>query len=555
MTWIVIVVVAVGVGFFGGQIWHYLGTKREISKRCGEWVRRAQDGKMSAQTRESALADLERALAMSPSFGTLRRLGVIAPLLGVLLTASSVLLSSELSELMNGSQTARTAESSTGAATFRAIAPLFSGICVGAFLAILNQIFVTVAHREEDRLFYLASDATLECEFLRTDDRLAQIFSQIERGGKQLSDSSAVVESMLTAARAAMDGMNEACNAAATDLLAIPQGFRTAIDVPLKEFVGAAREMRIGAQDAAKEFGTGVKTLAKQAEVLQGQVTSSLSRQVAASTRQEEMAATLVASARAFEECLAPLRSSALADFQRQLEASAFAATGVATALKTIERRSASAGDSIEKSTEKLGSAVESMATTCVAVSEGSKDLSRSVRDAALGFAETAKLSVASADQVRSSGEAFASLANSMKADGSAISRSLQALSESIQRTAEEDARLTASLSSTTNELGETVVAIKGVRGALGQLDFQPVQTSANNLARSVQSLDGNCSAASESMQRQVAAMNAMLAQIDAASSRLRQELGGLDRARLAHGTSAMSERTEPQSQDNGRAH
>ncbi len=546
MSWIVIV--AVGVVFFGIQILVYRGTQRSISDRCGGWVGSCKLGKRSAQTREAAIADLERALAMTPAFGTLRRLGVIAPLLGVLLTAGSVLLSRQWSDLMQGTGEATGASPVMGGGVFQAMVPLFSGIFVGAFLAIFNQILVTLAHREEDRLFYMASDATIDCDFLRTDDRLAQIFSQIEVGGKQLFASSAAVESMLKTARHAMEGMYEACNAAVTDLNTIPPGIRAAIEEPVKDFVGAAREMRTGAQDAAKQFGTGIKTLSKQVEALEVQVVASLNRQTAATTNQVEMATSLAASARAFEAALAPLRSTTLKEFEQQVAGSAAAAMRATLALDGIERQCATAGEAFEQSTQKLSGAALTMSTTCVdSVRESSKQLSRSVRDAAQGIQENMKASAMSADQVRSAGEVISSLVGSMKSDGDAISDSLKSLSESIQKTAEEDGRLSSSLGHTTQALVETSIAIGIVRGALGQLDFTPVQSSTDKLARSVQSLDGDCSAASENMRKQGLVMTTLLAQLEEASARMRKES---ERNRLVQGTSAMSERSE---RDNGR--
>ena len=69
------------------QIRVFVASRRSARERGVQWMKEIEAGDRGQQTRDSAILDLERALATCPHASLLRKLGVIAPLLGVTLTA------------------------------------------------------------------------------------------------------------------------------------------------------------------------------------------------------------------------------------------------------------------------------------------------------------------------------------------------------------------------------------------------------------------------------------------------------------------------------------
>jgi hypothetical protein len=271
------IAICVGLLFLALQFWKYRQAKSSVQSRCTQWARSCSDGKRRGQTRESAVLDLERSLAGNPDMSFLRRLGVIAPLIGVALTAVSV-LSLGFGGSSAALQTTLLESSNVAIVAAGIINPLFWGVSVGAVLAILNQLFLHHATKFEDTCFAECIDPARASGFRDTDDRLDALIKQFDEAALRLGQSADIVGNMLKTARAAMEGMNEACNEAATSLGGISVNLNEALRAPTKDFVDAAAGMRKTALDAAKQFSTGITALSKQTTTVEQRIGAALER-------------------------------------------------------------------------------------------------------------------------------------------------------------------------------------------------------------------------------------------------------------------------------------
>ena len=295
------------------------------------------------------MSEFERALGMCPEFGLLRRLGTIAPLLGVTLTAGSVLWGGGLG--LSNADNPSLGGGGEGSFILGTVGPLFWGVFIGAFLAIVNQVLVSIAHREEARILGEA-EARMQAKWFRdTEERLDAIVSGMERGGVVLNDASEAIVQMLTLARKSMEGMAEACNEAATDLKSLSMQLEGAIKEPVRDFVESAKELRGAAVDAAREFQGGVKTLAKQAANMDKQLAESIARQEAAVAAHGRLVGTIENVVKSFEATVEPLHGRQLQEFTAQLQGGSAAIVEITSSMLKLEK-------GIKIVEEELGTAV-----------------------------------------------------------------------------------------------------------------------------------------------------------------------------------------------------
>lgn len=285
---------------------------------------------------------------MSPEFGLLRRLGVIAPLLGVTLTAGSVLLPGGGLQNLGADSSSGAGAVAVDGALLLAVVPLFSGVCAGALLAILNQVLVSLAFRREESLFIAATEPVRTSHFRDTEDRLDAIVAKMGEGGSRLTEASNTIGGMLGIARDAMQGMSDACNEAVTDLLALATRLESATEIPVREFVGAASELRRVSSDAAKEFGAGMKALSNRTAEIEKKIGDSIQKHVAAAEIQSQLVQSLVERAAQAEAALKPLNMETVQQFDSSLQAMASSMRSIATGMSELDKRFESASSGLE---------------------------------------------------------------------------------------------------------------------------------------------------------------------------------------------------------------
>ena len=313
-----LIAICVGLLFLALQFWKYRQARSSVQTRCRQWADSCLEGKRRGQTRESGVLDLERSLASNPDMALLRRLGVIAPLIGVALTAMSV-LSLGFGGGSGALQTTLLESTNIAVVAAGIINPLFWGVSVGAILAILNQFFVHHASKFEDACFAECIDPERASGFRDTEDRLDALIKQFDEAALRLGQSADIVGSMLKTARAAMEGMNEACNEAATELSGISVRLNDALRAPTKDFVDAATGMRKTALDAAKQFSTGIASLSKQASTVEQRIATALERNREVIEAQAKSADAVSEAARALQAHIGQIPADAFSTLASQV--------------------------------------------------------------------------------------------------------------------------------------------------------------------------------------------------------------------------------------------
>jgi len=501
MSWAVL---AVGAFFAVLQWITYAGARAAIVARCNSWVTSCKKRERTAQTRDSAVADLERILALNPRLGLLRRLGVIAPLLGVTLTAGSVLLGGVFGAPILG----MAASSSAGQSpvSLVTVGPLFWGVCVGAVLAMFNQFLVHRASVIEDELFRSAIEPRVSGLFRDSEDRMDIVIRHIESAGLSLGRSISGVEQVLMKAQESMVQVHGAGLQAATSFTQFATGFEATMAAPVRSLTAAAAEMRGGAIEVTKQFGFGVKSLVKQSTAIEKSVSVTLERQESAAARQVVSAEAIAAAANSIDAMLAPLRSSTVVDFERCLVAANAASTRFGAALAGAETQVAAAASTVPL-------ALASFLTGLEAVSR--EDRSRVATAVSEAVAEARKL----ADSIRTTSVIALEASNTGEAAIEELGRSIEALrtyttefASHMELLSKESARRVASDSSMGKAAQSTKVALDQFRNSLSASDISAIGPSAAQLNQSVREMVDALARAKADLDRQMVEYKAVLA-------------------------------------------
>jgi methyl-accepting chemotaxis protein len=253
------------------QLIVFAKARRSARSRGAKWMDEIESGMRAEQERDSAIVDLERSLLSCPHVSLLRKLGVVAPLLGVTLTALAFILNSEVVAALMSQPSGSESESSLdrGVLIQQAITPLFTGVLIGALLAIINQFLQALLAKQEDVELARASDPELISRFRDPDSAFERFADGIRESTAQLTESASVLRKMLddTTLR-----MTELSNGAATltgELRSGATSLREAIDVPSQELAAAAGTMRDAAQSVATKLKSGFVTLGERSLKLQ----------------------------------------------------------------------------------------------------------------------------------------------------------------------------------------------------------------------------------------------------------------------------------------------
>jgi hypothetical protein len=493
MSWAVL---AVGAFFAILQWITYAGACADIVARCNSWVTSCKKRERVAQTRDSAVADLERILALNPRLGLLRRLGVIAPLLGVTLTAGSVLVGGALGSPILGMT--MNASASQAPSSLVAVGPLFWGVCVGAALAMFNQLLVHRASVIEDELFRSAIEPRASGLFRDSDDRLDIVIRQVEAAGLLLGRSIVGVEQVLVKAQESMTQVHEAGLQAASSFTQFASGFEATLAVPVRSLKDAAAEMRGGAVEAANQFGVGVKSLVKQSAAIERSVSLMLERQESAVARQVVSAEAIAAAANSIDAMLAPLRSSAVGEFEQGLIAASAASTRLGAALAGAETQVAAAASTVPSALASFSSGLEAVTR---------EERSRVATALADAVAEARKL----ADSIRSTSAIALEASNAGGAAIEELGRSIEALrtyttefASHMELLSRESERRVASDSSMGKAAQSTKAALDQFRTALSSADIAAIGPSAAQLNQSVRDMSDALTRAKADLDRQM---------------------------------------------------
>jgi len=321
--------VIVGGAVFFVQAAVYLLARRSARVRGAQWMREVDSASRAAQTRDSALLDLERALASCPRASLLRKLGVIAPLLGVTLTALAFMASAGImSDMLGASELAGDPGGPERSALIqRAISPLFLGVLVGALLAIFNQLLQALLARQEDAVIRVASSPALLGKFRDPDSAFERFAEGIRESTARLQEAAGLLEQMMSGSRTEFGALSDGARELSSELKSGAASFREAVETPAQEFAAAAGAMREAAQSVGSKMKSGFVTLGERSLKLQ-----QLLESIAAAHEAET--AKFAAASQGIEQALDGLRSAS--DQVR------IAMAAVAGSIDRLEGRSAS---------------------------------------------------------------------------------------------------------------------------------------------------------------------------------------------------------------------
>ena len=283
-----IIVAVVGVAGLALQIVVQSIARGEFKSRCESWLSEAQQGSYRRQTRGAALAELERGLMLAPGSIMLRRLGVMAPLLGVVLTAGSIALGQSTSRLV-GIQS----DGLSVGVILQSVSPLLAGVTVGALLAIVNQVLMIFLHRAEDQMLREVTELLEPGWFRDTDDRMDLLTDQIQSAGQALDQVVRRLADISSSTIDAVGRLGEAVGTAAGQLSEVTQQLRTVVERPAQQFTEAANLLTDSTAGVVKQYGR----LASSLEGVHTQGMEGLAvaqqRQLEAVQQQRELVSTL----------------------------------------------------------------------------------------------------------------------------------------------------------------------------------------------------------------------------------------------------------------------
>ncbi len=313
--------IVIGLVFLFWQTRMFLQARSSVSERGQRWQREVRSGARSVQTREAALADLERSVATCPSSAHLRRLGVVAPLLGVTLTALSFMYNSEsVASLISidppvveaglGLPVEITARDARSQLVQAGVVPLFWGVMVGAMLAIMNQFLQTRLSHREDEVLTACAHPSLAPQFKEPDSAFTRFGAGIQESTQMLASAATQLDAMMRSGSTTMKQLAAGAKSVSSELQSSGAALRSSVEVPAAEFAAAAVTMKTSAQTVANQMETGFGFLGGKAVQLQAALDSVHAAQAAAAERQNANAASMQKAVENFKDMADQVRSA-----------------------------------------------------------------------------------------------------------------------------------------------------------------------------------------------------------------------------------------------------
>lgn len=375
------IIVGVGTAFLLVQLIAAVGSIREVSARCGQWRDLCYQDEYRRLARGQAVLDLERSLANAPYASTLRRLGVMAPLLGVVLTTGALMFSPPVElERVLSPMSAQVSPSSTASdqpampGVTRMIAPLLAGVFVGAVLAIINQFLVAVQHWHEDRAFRAALDSVPLKSFRDTDDAVEQMIESLRSAGVVLASAVESVGALASRVRASMEEVSRAGTQAHDQLSSVAGHLQAAVAAPAREFSAAAERMRKAAEDCAGRLQQATDAMGSHMGRIEARVEATAGIQQRHFEEHAKVSQRLASATDTVAEAARALAATRVTQLAEHFESSASAARAMAGELgKSVQ--------SVAGATQAMGAASQQM-TSAIAASQEALERVRREADA-----------------------------------------------------------------------------------------------------------------------------------------------------------------------------
>lgn len=246
----------IGLPFFAAQIFVVYKAAVALTGVEADWLNWVRDKSHERFTREEMFQQLDQLTLNNGWRLMLRRLGVIAPLIGVVITAIGFQNINELQE------TSAPIDELSYSEIMRGLSPLYGGVLAGAILAIINQFLMQY-------LDHLAVQLRSRCEAHRTVDGADPVNAALQTLSQVITDIAEAARTQLqqavTEAEAQMHGVARSVQSAAE----IIDSIRNAGDDIYREVGPALSEAVTAFSQAAEECGKNAKDFAAVGQTLE----------------------------------------------------------------------------------------------------------------------------------------------------------------------------------------------------------------------------------------------------------------------------------------------
>jgi len=333
-------------------------------KGARNWVAGAQSG----QLRQLSWADARRELVAAVFEGTsvilFRRLGTMAPLLGVVLTVLAITQGVGRAAIVDAGEGTST-PALGGLISGEGVTALLAGVACGALLAIFNQLLSVVLHRGQRQSVVSAQGLTNRNMFRDTDDRLDTVVATIHESAVALKAGVLALQSATKQTELITTDFAAATERAAVLLRESAVSVRDALELPQRSLDESLSRLN---RDLDRAGGDLVR------------ITESLQlRSKTMSDTARDSSAQLQSTAAAFEASLAQLDAAA----SRLNETSSLLAASGVSSLPTEVRLTmntlAVSADSLQRAASEATVSQERVSETVASVQANLTEFSRAV--------------------------------------------------------------------------------------------------------------------------------------------------------------------------------
>jgi methyl-accepting chemotaxis protein len=295
--------------------------------------------------RSQAILDIERSLATAPLCSALRRLGVTAPLLGVVLTTAALISPEGRERVMGLAQNKGVDE----------VLPLLAGVLIGAVLAVVNQALVGGLNWYSDRVQQDSiTQVTAKQLFRESGDAMESLIADLRTAGSVLGASIESVGALAERARASMEVVTSGAAQAAEHLGQVSARLEAAVASPSKDFQAAADRMRGAAEDCASKLLLASDTVGSYMGRIESRVESSLGLQQRHFDGHAQAAAAMKTASEELAEATGRLAEVRLPPVADDFTKSALAAREMALTIERSGQAATNASNAVEAASKQF---------------------------------------------------------------------------------------------------------------------------------------------------------------------------------------------------------
>lgn len=491
--------VAIGLGlvFFVFQCWVTLRAHRAHGEIRALWTKWASSpSHFNRRSRDELLRQLDHLILSDKWRLMLRRLSVMAPLFGLLLTALGFIFLNPGSILASVGSDAKIEATNV----FQALQPLYSGVLVGTSLAIINQILLQgieqagIEVRESCDVIAVQSSANAVSDAIADlGDVIRGITAAAQaRLASAISDSEGQIRQFATSASNASEtlaAITVEYNSHKGSLTAASTGFGSVVEAISRQMDAGATALRGEIQDLNSKLASTTVALCRSADVLDtasntiassvasfnssiASLSSEVTSVIAAGARFQQSSIDAIAHAQQFGVELKELLNTELEQALRLLTAAAVQCQqGTQAAAQAGVKLEGSAGV-IADGSRKLKSALDSLALELPLVEKQMESLAAAVTSQELALRDAPERLVEVMMGIRDQMAMFAK--ERSDATGQliidAVKPSVSRAVDQFRAVADNCLQATAALGNVTNSLKKSVdAANSGAAGLVGE--------------------------------------------------------------------------------------